>query len=204
MDLKEMVRAFYPVSDASIAEMKRLMTLRRVPKGKCIVQQGVASREMYYIAEGLFRNYTTVDGEEHTQWFAQDGDFVTSMFSFSQSLPAVSSIEALTDAKVYVLSLADARRLIMTNDEWARWTALHLIDGLFVLERRNTFLRHGDALRRYCNFVRMRSVNTSNKIPLKYIASYLSMTPPTLSRIRSKVAECPELLEGELIPKIRS
>ncbi len=88
----------------------------------------------------------------------------------------------------------------MTNDEWARWTAIHLLDGLFVLERRNTFLRHGDALRRYCNFVRMRTANTSNKIPLKYIASYLNMTPPTLSRIRSKVAESPGLVAGEPIP----
>ncbi len=123
-----------------------------------------------------------------------------SMFSFSRDLPAVSSIEALTDAKVYVLSFEDARRLIMTNDEWARWTAIHLLDGLFVLERRNTFLRHGDALRRYCNFVRMRTANTSNKIPLKYIASYLNMTPPTLSRIRSKVAESPGLVAGEPIP----
>jgi len=176
---------FYPVSDSSIAEMKRLMTLRMVAKGKCIVRQGVVGREMFYVAEGLFRNYTTVDGEEHTQWFAQDGDFVMSMFSFSRDLPAVSSIEALTDAKVYVLSFEDARRLIMTNDEWARW---------------NTFLRHGDALRRYCNFVRMRTANTSNKIPLKYIASYLNMTPPTLSRIRSKVAESPGLVAGEPIP----
>ena len=195
-----MARMFYPVSDSSIVEMKRLMTLRRVAKGKCIVRQGVVGREMFYVAEGLFRNYTTVDGEEHTQWFAQDGDFVMSMFSFSRDLPAVSSIEALTDAKVYVLSFEDARRLIMTNDEWARWTAIHLLDGLFVLERRNTFLRHGDALRRYCNFVRMRTANTSNKIPLKYIASYLNMTPPTLSRIRSKVAESPGLVAGEPIP----
>ena len=46
-------------------------------------------------------------------------DFVMSMFLFSRDLPAVSSIEALTDAKVYVLSFEDARRLITTNDEWA-------------------------------------------------------------------------------------
>jgi hypothetical protein len=77
--------------------------------------------------------------------------------------------------------------LIKSSHEWAEWVSYLLIDGLYVFERRYTFLGRGDALTRYTNFMKMRPKWMVNCIPLKYIASYLGITPQTLSNIRRKI-----------------
>lgn len=142
-----------------------------------------------------------VDGIEYTRWFATPGDVVTSMFSYCHNLPATSTISALNNACGYSIRMEDARRLIAENNEWAQWCVTYLMEGLFILERRQTLLGYGDAQRRYLNFLRSRSSITFNNIPLQHIASYLGMTPQTLSRVRRNIASDTRLYTGDEFPE---
>lgn len=110
------------------------------------------------------------------------------MCSFAVGEAAIASVDALTDVEMYVMSIEEAKALMERSHEWAFWAAHYLIDGLYVLERRYTFLGQGDAMTRYSNLQRMRSYEILNNIPLQYIASYLGITPQTLSRVRRKLA----------------
>lgn len=201
MDLREVIRQVHPMSDAAIEELSQYLVPFSVEKGGQIVTQGVVDRDVYILLDGTLRCYTLVDGIEYTRWFATPGDVMTSMFSFCHNLPASSTIAALTNANGYSLRIEDARRLLDENEEWARWIAHYMLEGFFILERRQTLLGYGDAQSRYLNFLRARSAATFNNIPLQYIASYLGMTPQTLSRIRRKIAKDPNLCNGEEFPE---
>lgn len=200
MELLEVVRQVYPVSDESIEELKQLLVPFSIEKGGQIVTQGVVSRDVYILLEGVLRCFTLVDGIEYTRWFATPGDVLTSMFSYCHNLPATSTIAALSNAHGYSLRMEDARKLVANNCEWAHWVAAYMFEGFFILERRQTQLSYGDAQSRYLNFLRARSFETFNNIPLQYIASYLGMTPQTLSRVRRNIAKDPNLCNGKEFP----
>ncbi len=201
MDLKTALRMVHPISDDAIEELKPLLVPFNVEKGGQLIAQGVVARDVFIILEGSLRCYTLVDGIEYTRWFATPGDVVTSMFSFCHNLPASSTIASLSNAHGYSVRIEDVKRLISINSEWAQWSIKYIMEGLFILERRQTLLGYGDAQSRYLNFLRARSVETVNNIPLQYIASYLGMTPQTLSRVRRRIARDPNLCNGEEFPE---
>lgn len=200
MELKEALRQVHPISDAAIEEMMQYLVPFNLEKGGQIVAQGVVARDIFILLDGTMRCYTLVDGVEYTRWFATPGDVVTSMFSYCHNLPASSTIAALTNAHGFSMRIEDVKKIISRNPEWAQWALAYLLEGFFVLERRQTSLGYGDAQSRYLNFLRARSVATFNNIPLQHIASYLGMTPQTLSRIRRNIARDPNLCNGEEFP----
>lgn len=201
MELKEAILQVHPVSDKAIAALMAYAEPFEAEKGNSIIKQGVLTREVYIVLDGILSCHTLVDGIEHTRWFATPGDWVTSMCSFYMGLPASSSVTALTPVSGYSLKAEDAKLLMTTDPEWTMWVMKYCIEGLFVLERRQTTITYGDALSRYLNFLRSRSAVTFNSIPLQHIASYLGMTPQTLSRVRRKVALDPGLYSGKEFPE---
>lgn len=189
MEIEEIIRDIYPMSDEGVSLLRPLLHEQRIKANTLMIRQGHLCREVFFVKSGVARNYTLCDGKEYTRWFAMDGDLLTSMFSFSRGLPAVASVEALTDMEVYTADIDKVKELIVNSPEWALWTSQYLIDGLYIIERRYTFLGQGDAYARYTNLQKMRSAKMLNFIPLQDIASYLGITPQTLSRVRRRIAE---------------
>lgn len=188
LNLAEIIRMVHPMSDAGLSMLQAEVNEIHIHKGDIFVKEGEVSNDIFLARNGIFRNFAMGDdGEEDTRWFAYAGDPMASMFSLAQNLPAIASIEALTDADLYVIHKSVLYKLIQSSHEWAEWVSYFFIDGLYVLERRYTFLGRGDALSRYENFMKMRPKWMYTQIPLKYIASYLNITPQTLSNIRRKV-----------------
>lgn len=176
MDIKELIDTIRPVSDEALEMFLPKLTPRSVRAKELIIEQGKTSRSIYFICSGVFRNFTL-----------NDGDIVASMFSFANGQPAIASVQALTDAEVYVMSIADAKELMDSSPEWSRWANRFFADGLYMLERRYLYIGVGDAMTRYKNLQSMRSFEMLQKVPLQYIASYLNMRPQTLSNIRKQL-----------------
>lgn len=189
MNLREIVKTVMPVSEEALAEMEAICRPLRFKKGQVIIEQGKVSRDVFFICSGVVRNYSLVDGDELTRWFALEGDLVTSMFSFSQGLPSIGSVVAITDLELLAAPIAEVKKLLARSHEWCRWTMEYVLDGLYVLERRHTFLSHGNAMSRYLNFQKLRSYEVAQHLPLKDIASYLNMRPQTLSKVRRQIAK---------------
>ena len=176
MEIDEIIREIYPMSDEGISLLRPLLREQRIRAHTLMIRQGHLCREVFFVKSGVARNFTLCDGKEHTRWFAMDGDLLT-------------SVEALTDMEVYTADIDKIKELIVKSPEWALWTSQYLMDGLYIIERRYTFLGQGDAYARYTNLQKMRSAKMLNFIPLQDIASYLGITPQTLSRVRRRIAE---------------
>lgn len=189
MEISELIKSVYPVSDETMGILLKNLRPRTVKQGETIIREGEVCSEVFFVLNGTFRNYSFNEGIEHTRWFAIDGDIFTSMFSYINDLPAMSSVDALTNSEVLVCDTPVARRLIEENHELAMMAYRYIAVGLSEMERRYTFLGRGDAYTRYSNLIKMRGTDTLNNIKLKYIASYLGMTPQTLSLVRSRIAK---------------
>lgn len=186
LTLDEIFRMAFPISDDALELIRDKVSTITFKKGDLLIEEGKLNDTIYFLRSGIYRNFAMDDGEEDTRWFAYAGDIVASMFSVVQHQPAIASVDALTDGEAYTLSGSVVQHLIDSSHEWAKWISQYVLDGLYVFERRYTFLGRGDAFTRYNNFLKMRPDWMVNQIPLKYIASYLNITPQTLSVIRRR------------------
>lgn len=188
MEIREIVRSVYPVSEEWIEKVEACATLMHLKKGEVFIKQGVKNEYFYFVKEGLLRSFSPDGDKENILWFAVSGDIVASMHSIFMGEPAISSVQALVPSDLYKISRTDMEALYEASHELANWGRVVAYEELFALERRYRYIGQGDAYSRYKSFIQMRSTEVVQQIPLKYIAAYLGITPQTLSKIRLKYA----------------
>lgn len=164
-------------------------------KGEAVIRQGEMCSDLVITRTGLFRVAHQSEAGEDTLMFGGAGDVITSMHSYFAGEAAVWSLLAVEDSEVWLLGYKDMERLLDTYPEFMRWFNMLLVEQLFSFEKRYLFFSNLSAERRLLNFLNMHDASlkrTSPKyisqiVPLKYIAQYLKITQPTLSRIRRRI-----------------
>lgn len=157
-----------------------------VKRNEYLSVKGDINRNLYYINSGSMRAYVIDNDIEHTIRLAYSGDFFLSLDSFLSSLPSNLYLQAIKKCEVKSISKAAFDQLIQSVPEhqllWNRALELLVYQQL---EREQDLLvstPHG----RY-HRVWSRSPRLFQEIPNKHIASYLRMTPETLSRIKKSL-----------------
>lgn len=184
MNLFEVLTQNYPVDAADAEAMAALSETIHVRKKDFLIKQGSKSNHIYFITGGLFRFLCEINGNEDTLGFATAGDPFASVHSLAHDEPAACSLQAIENSTVIAVRFDDFRRMLATHSSLMQWWSTVLLEQLFALERRYVWLSSNDASERYASLLRVRS-ELIHRIPVKYIAQYLNVTPETLSRIRS-------------------
>jgi len=127
------------------------------------------------------------NGEQINLGFGYENSLITCFQTFIEGKPSLISIEAILDTELIAISKADLMQLIHSNSEIALWYQSMLEYTLAGHIQRQVELLTLKPHERYAVFIK-RSGHLINRIPLKYIASYLMMKPETLSRIRAKIS----------------
>lgn len=186
MTLGEILRCNYPVSDETVEALESVALKKHVRKRGFLVQQGRRTDFIYFISEGLFRGLHEIDGSEDTLFFGVPGDPFTAAHSLAHGEPAQISLQAIDDSDVYAVRFDLFRNLLEESGDLLRWWNAVLLEQIYALERRYVAIGTSNAEQRYETLLRIRS-GIINRIPLKYVAQYLNVTPETLSRIRRRL-----------------
>lgn len=154
------------------------------PKGAMILQEGQIERDVYYIVSGAVRVIYLSEFEEQTIRFGYECSIINSLSSFLKESPSEFYIEAMRKTQLRVLSKEAFITLVHESPENLRQYAAMLETVITQQIDRETDLLTASPSERLKR-VLDRSPNLFQEVPLKYIASYLRMTPETLSRIRN-------------------
>jgi CRP-like cAMP-binding protein len=157
---------------------------RILSKGEFLIREGQVEKNLYYIETGAVRAFLLTEFEELTIRFGYEGSFINSLSSYIKGTPSEFYIEALRKSTIRVISKTNLLNIVHESTERLKQYN-SLLETLVCqqIEREIDLLTisPSERLRR----VLERSPNLFQEIPLKYIASYLRMTPETLSRIRN-------------------
>lgn len=163
---------------------ERVATKRIIAKGEFLVREGDVEKNLYLVESGAIRVFYLTEFEEMTIRFGYTGSMITSLSSFLKGTPSEFYIDAIRKTSLKVISKESLMSLVNESTENLRqYNAL--LESLITqqIEREVDLLITSPTER--LNRVLQRSPNLFQEIPLKYIASYLRMTPETLSRIRN-------------------
>ena len=181
----EKMTSICPVSDETLQALKEKLTLCHFPKRYQLVKENTFCKSAYFLEEGMTRSFWLVNGEEITTSFSTEGGIVFSMDELYYNKPSEEFVETLEDTVAYRIALSDLLELFHTNIELANWGRIIHQDEYRRLHRSHKERLTLPAKERYEEFQR-QFPDVCRRANLGYIASYLGITPSTLSRSRSQ------------------
>lgn len=174
-------RKLYPLGEKDLDQLLEEMEEVRFGKGEQVVSEGRRTDSVYFVKEGLARVYILRDGRDMTMWFTGAGEMLASSVEKLSPLNA----EVMEDSVLLKISAARLEELFGQSLELANWGRKLAEHYLSEYEHYFTYYSGTDARTQYERLIR-EYPDLIRKVPLKHIASYLQITPQSLSRIRAK------------------
>jgi len=149
---------------------------------------GEIANEVAFVQEGIFRCYAFgKQGEEVTKYFVSENQFMLNLESYYNRAPTESMWQAVVEGHVYVVGRNGWNRLMEEIPNLFILTKSLTEATLLTKLKDNDFLNFGNAQDKYEQFL-TRYPELARRVPQQYIASYLKITPQSLSRIRRSLA----------------
>lgn len=180
----EHMRSLCPISDETVEELMKCVTLCHFPKRYQLIQENRFCKYAYFIEKGMTRSFWLVDGEEITTSFSCEGGIVFSMDELYYQKKSEEFVETLEEVEAYRIALTDLIRLFETNLEFCNWGRIIHQNEYRRLHRSHKERLTLPAKERYEEFQKQFPY-VCQRTNLGFIASYLGITLSTLSRIHS-------------------
>ena len=153
-------------------------------KGEVILKEGEVCKNIYWVVKGLVRQFYFKNGKELTEYMAVENTICMSIESLFKELPSHQQIQAIEPSIIFALPKAKLEKEAVRNVNIQMLYRKILEESLILSQVHADMLRFESAQERYAKLVK-RSPQLVLRAPLVYIASYLQMTPETLSRVRN-------------------
>ncbi|RYY40478.1 MAG: Crp/Fnr family transcriptional regulator [Chitinophagaceae bacterium] len=186
--LLQMLCSAGPVSAKLAAFVTAKATPLSLKKGKLLLKEGELCTHIFFIRSGVLRGFIRNGTTDTTTWITTENEMAASISSFVHQVEAPDYIQALEDCELLAISHADM------ETAYEQYPPFNLIARKFYekyyvdAENRALLVRLKSADAKYTNLLR-KQPELANRIPLKYIASYLGITLETLSRVRKRLSQ---------------
>lgn len=184
---RELARRYSTMAHDELDILESILVPMKFARGEKVVESGDASDAIYYVERGMVREFYFKNNKSVTEYLAADGTIVMSIESLFREEPSKLVIEALEPTLVYALPKKRLEEVALHNVNIQILYRKILEESLIISQRRADLLRFESAKDRYLKLCKLNP-KVIMKAPLVYVASYLQMTPETLSRVRSAVA----------------
>ncbi len=162
---------------------------KKLRKKQYLLQQGDVCKYVAFVDKGLLRSYTVDDkGHEHITQFAFEGWWISDQLSFLTEQPSDYNIEAMEDVELLLLTKQSEEQMLKKIPKFERFFRILLQNSLIATQKRLMNTLSQTAEERYNELVAACPETLPNRIPQHMLASFLGITPETLSRIRRQIA----------------
>ena len=163
------------------------LSKKEFPKKHLILKAGQKENYLSFVENGIIRFYIPKEENDLTFTFIFDNGFVSAYDSFLTKQPSTYNVETLTQTTIWRLSCDDLQS-IYKETEIGNTIGRKAAEDLFLKKsKRELSLLTHTAEQRYLNLF-TEQPHLLQLIPLKYIASYIGITPQALSRIRKRIS----------------
>jgi len=181
--------AMVPLTGEEEEIMKSYLTPKKIRKKQYLLQEGEVCKYIAFVEKGVLRAYNVSDkGGEHIIQFALEGWIISDLFSFLTGEQATYNIDAIENSELLLISKASHEELLRTLPKYETYTRLQLTGAYIAMQRRLTSIISLTLEERYTYFTSLYP-DIVQRVPQHMIASFMGLTPETLSRVRKRLSK---------------
>ena len=181
---RELARKYSTMTHDELDILESILVPKKYAKGEMILREGEVCRDIYYIEKGLVRQYYYKNDKELTEHIGADGEVFMCIESLFKEEPTHLEVEALENTMVYCMPRTKLEQVALHNVNIQILYRKILEESLIISQVHADLVRFETAQNRYQRLCKLKP-QVVLRAPLVFIASYLQMTPETLSRVRA-------------------
>ena len=183
---KRLSNLYCPLSETSLNALAAILIRQQYSKGVRVLDEGDICRWMMFIEKGMLRQFYMKHGKDVTEHFGYENGIVMCLQSLINQEPTHLMVESLEETVLWQIPRQDLEQL---SEKYADISTLYrriYEESLIVSQIKADALRFENAMGKYNKLLEMYP-EIPLRAPLIYIASYLQMSPETLSRVRASL-----------------
>lgn len=181
---RELARKYSTMTHDELDILESIIIPMRFNRGEMILKEGEVCKNIYYLDKGLIRQFYYKNNKELTEHLGDDHSIFMCIESLFREQPTHLQVEALENSSVYALPKHKLEEVALHNVNIQILYRKILEESLMISQVHADLVRFETAQDRYRKMCKL-SPQVVLRAPLVFIASYLQMTPETLSRVRA-------------------
>jgi CRP-like cAMP-binding protein len=181
---RELARRYRTLTPDELDIMETMLVPMKFAKGDLILKEGDTCKCIYFISKGLVRQFYFKNNREVTEYLTTENNIVMCIESLFKQEPTRLQIEALESTTIYGMPREELEQASLKNVNIEILYRKILEESLIISQIHADLVRFETAQERYRRLMQLQP-ELFLRAPLVYIASYLQMTPETLSRVRA-------------------
>lgn len=155
-------------------------------KNEMIFTEGKIANDIFFVTKGCVRLFYNVDGNDKTAFFYTEGQFICAGESYTFNIPAIENYQAIENTEIFVFGKSKINRLLELAPKFEVIARIATENELITCQRVIASFVTKSAEERYVDLLNTQG-ELFQRVPQQYIASFLGVSPETLSRIKTRV-----------------
>lgn len=177
---------YITLQDEEISLLENAIVKKKYAKKENIFEAGKIARDIYFVCKGCVRLFYNVDGNDKTGFFYTEGQFICAGESFTFKVPAVENYQAIEDTELIIFKEAEVLQLTKKLPKIELIARIAVENELIKSQKVIASFITKSPLERYVELLNEEK-ELFQRVPQQYIASFLGVSPETLSRIKTRV-----------------
>lgn len=186
-ELKHFLMQYAPLSADDLVMLIPKFKSKLIKKNEFLLKEGDVCKDLVFVEKGCLRLYYIHDDMEVSVWFALNNNSAIEIHSFISQTPSNYFLQAIEDTSILYLPKTEIDKLYISYPVMQELMRRYWEDVILNLLQRFTALEKDSAEKRYLDL--LNKPELLQTIPQKYLASFIGVTPTSLSRIKKNLVK---------------